>query len=405
MYDKGLKISTNKCKLQKRLTPNACRHWGLDNLNLRGSTDIILTCGELYYIQATVLTQACAHMELLKQVNPDNWKQNPELSTIYNALPNTLRCSTIKNNTQYRKKNPVNAQSGHTFAYISYNYPSNTKFIVIDLDYDNAVFAYSDIGIPPPTAIARNPQNGHCHYIYLLKKNIFYQTAKQQEIFFALAVEQALVRVLDGDRGFTGGLAKNVLSNAHEVFVTGVGEYDLHDLADYLDLEKIDHSDASAGNDDVYGRNSSTFDTVRHRAYRIAKKYTSDALYREVLNMCMDVNSSFSDPLGALEVAGIAKSITKFCKGKLFTGIYHERFKERQAKKGSKGGKKSKRKPVPTSERTTRPWEKLGISRSTYYKNKKCETNETKIENDKMPWKLMGISRSTYYRRLKNETR
>ncbi|MGP5495512.1 replication initiation protein [Psychrobacter celer] len=340
-------------------------------------------------------------MELLKQVNPDSWEQIPELATIYEALPNTLRCSTIKNNTQYRKKNPSNAQSGHTFAYISYNYPSNTKFIVIDLDYDNALFAYSDIGIPPPTAIARNPANGHCHYIYLLKTAIFYQTAKQQQIFFALAVEQALVRTLNGDRGFTGGLAKNVLSSAHEVFITGSGAYDLHALGDYLDLEKIDYSDASAGNDDVYGRNTSTFDTVRHRAYPLANKYSYDELYKEVLSMCMDVNSSFPDSLGALEVAGIAKSITRFCKGKLFTGIYHERFKERQAKKGSKGGKKSKRKPLSKSERTTKPWEELGISRSTYYRNKKRETNETKTKNSKEPWKLMGVSRSTYYRRLK----
>lgn len=340
-------------------------------------------------------------MELLKQVDPNQWEQIPELANIYKALPKSLRCSTIKNNTQYRKKNPSQAQSGHTFAYISYNYPSNTKFIVIDLDYDNALFAYSDIGIPPPTAIARNPANGHCHYIYLLKTGIYYQKASQKQIFYALAVEQALVRTLNGDRGFTGGLAKNVLSAAHEVFITGSGAYDLEDLANYLDLKKINHSDASAGNDDTYGRNTSAFDTVRHRAYPIAKKYSYEALYREVLSMCMDVNSSFPDPLNGLEVAGIAKSITRFCKKNLFTGIYHKRFIERQAKKGKNGGTKSKRLPVATSETTTRPWEELGISRSTYYKNKKSEKSETKRECLSTPWRSMGISRATYYRRLK----
>lgn len=340
-------------------------------------------------------------MERLRRVDPDNWGQTPELVAIYDALPNSLRCSTIKNNTQYRKKSLTNSQSGHTFAYVSYNYPSNTKFMVIDLDYDHAVFAYSDTGIPPPTAIARNPKNGHCHYIYLLKRGIYYQTAEQQEIFFALAVEQALVRVLGGDRGFTGGLAKNVLSSAHDVFITGAGEYELHDLAEYLDLEKINHGDASAGNDDAYGRNTTTFDTVRHRAYPLATKYSYDALYKEVLSMCIDVNSSFPDPLGALEVAGIAKSITNFCKGKLFTGIYHERFKKRQAKKGAIGGTKSKRPPVATSARSTEPWTELGISRSTYYKNKKSETSETKRESLSTPWESMGISRATYYRRLK----
>ena len=31
----------------------------------------------------------------------------------------------------------------------------------------------------------------------------------------------------------------------------------------------------------------------------------------------------------------------------------------------------SKRKPVPTSEATMKPWVKLGISRATYYNRKK----------------------------------
>lgn len=310
-------------------------------------------------------------MQHLQQVNTEQWQQIPQLTEIYNALPNSLRCSTKKNNTQYRQKNPNQAQSGHTFAYISYNYPSNTKFIVIDLDYDNALFAYYDNDLPPPTAIARNPVNGHCHYIYLLNKSIYYQTASQQQIFYALAVEQALVRALKGDRGFTGGLAKNVLNSAHDVFITGAGGYELHELSDYLDLKKIQLRDGSAGNDDEYGRNTTTFDTVRHRAYKIADKHDYNALYREVLAMCQEVNSSFSDSLNGLEVAGIAKSITRFCKSKLFTGVYHKRFIERQAEKGAKGGKVSKRKPVLTSDATIKPWVAIGISKATYYRRKK----------------------------------
>jgi hypothetical protein len=43
---------------------------------------------------------------------------------------------------------------------------------------------------------------------------------------------------------------------------------------------------------------------------------------------------------------------------------------EIQAAKGAKGGKVSKRKPVATSERTTKPWLELGISQSTYYRRK-----------------------------------
>ena len=46
-------------------------------------------------------------------------------------------------------------------------------------------------------------------------------------------------------------------------------------------------------------------------------------------------------------------------------------LKQWHAEKGRKGGQKSKRKPVATSEATTQPWKKLGISQSTYYRRKK----------------------------------
>ena len=47
-----------------------------------------------------------------------------------------------------------------------------------------------------------------------------------------------------------------------------------------------------------------------------------------------------------------------------------EKKSQWHAKKGSKGGKVSKRKAVESSERTLKPWEDLGISRPTYYRRK-----------------------------------
>jgi hypothetical protein len=41
---------------------------------------------------------------------------------------------------------------------------------------------------------------------------------------------------------------------------------------------------------------------------------------------------------------------------------------DRQKRKGSLGGKKSKRGAKANSERSTKPWEAMGISRATYYR-------------------------------------
>ena len=76
----------------------------------------------------------------------------------------------------------------------------------------------------------------------------------------------------------------------------------------------------------------------------------------------------FLEPLPYSEIKATAKSIAKYC-WKRDTYHYNE-FIYRQALKGSKGGKVSKRKPVPDSEQSLKPWEELGISRATYYRRK-----------------------------------
>lgn len=77
---------------------------------------------------------------------------------------------------------------------------------------------------------------------------------------------------------------------------------------------------------------------------------------------------TFPEPLSYSEIKATAKSIAKYCWNR--DGYHYHEFIHRQAIKGSKGGKVSKRKSVSTSARTLKPWEELGISRATYYRKK-----------------------------------
>ena len=76
----------------------------------------------------------------------------------------------------------------------------------------------------------------------------------------------------------------------------------------------------------------------------------------------------FSEPLPYSEIKATAKSIVKFFWKR--DGYHYNEFIYRQAIKGSKGGKVSKRKPVAIPEQSLKPWEDLGISRATYYRKK-----------------------------------
>lgn len=302
----------------------------------------------------------------IQRVDPRNWQQTAQLQELYDNLPRKIRCSTRKDSTIFRAKS--GQQSGHTFAYIGYNPPNTTRYIIIDLDYDNAIFAYYDNNAPIPQFIVKNPVNGHCHYIYQLKDPVtFYARSKSAPIRLLTATEQALTELLGGDKGFTGYLAKNALNPAHDTYITGSKPYTLNDLSSNLDLERIENPNEPLNAAD-YGRNSGTFNTVRVQAYKLASELDYTQLYSECLMLAEQHNSTFvGNMMSYNEVKSIAKSIANYCKSERF----QRDFSERQAKRGSKGGKVSKRKPVSTSERTTQPWLELGISRATYYNRKR----------------------------------
>ncbi|MGB5878350.1 MAG: replication initiation protein [Psychrobacter nivimaris] len=300
-------------------------------------------------------------MECIKRVDPQKWEEVPLLVELYQNLPTTLRCSTIKNSTLFRKK----TDRASAYAYVGYNPPNITRYIVLDLDYDNALFAYYDHNAPLPQFIIKNPDNGHCHYVYQLKDPVtFYGKSKSAPIRLLTATEQALTALLNADRGFTGYLAKNALNRNHETYITGTKPYTLTELSQQLDLEHIETPNEPM-NDHTYGRNSSTFDAVRVQAYKVSGKLSYTQLYNECLALAESHNAQYEKPMSYNEIKGIAKSIAGYCKSQ----AYIRSLSEVQAVRGAKGGKISKRKPVATSKRTTQPWLELGISRATYYRD------------------------------------
>ena len=101
----------------------------------------------------------------------------------------------------------------------------------------------------------------------------------------------------------------------------------------------------------------------------LESKSSYQAWFNAVLERVMKENEQFPEPLQYGEIKQISKSIAKW----VWQRFSIEGFSAWQAKQGAKGGAKSKRKPIPTSEATIKPWEAMGISQSTYYRRKKLE--------------------------------
>lgn len=84
----------------------------------------------------------------------------------------------------------------------------------------------------------------------------------------------------------------------------------------------------------------------------------------------MKENEQFPEPLQYAEIKQISKSIAKW----VWQRFSIEGKKEWHAKKGAKGGSKSKGGGRPS---LGEPWKELGISRATYFRRKNLK-NETK---------------------------
>jgi len=264
--------------------------------------------------------------------------------------------------------------------YIQFNQPHAMFWLGFDVDRIGAAIDWSDRNAPAPTLTITNPDNGHAHLLYALKTSI--RTAPDGRIKplkYAAAVENALRKKLDADTGYSGLICKNP-NHCHWKIAAWQPElYTLDWLADSLDLGTT--SDKTIVADYGLGRNCTLFDKTRDWAYRAIRQGWPE--YNQWSQACYErasaYNLKFSFPLAENEVKIIAKSIAKWTFNKFsaesfshYVAMTH--LPEIQAKRGRVGGSRSHgggRKISSTSERQLKPWIKLGISRTTYYKYKK----------------------------------
>lgn len=304
-------------------------------------------------------------MYLLQQVQ--DFENCEQIQALFSDLPKKPYCTDFKGFCHIRTK-----KQAIKHAYIQPNHPAVVRWLVFDLDCEQALFAFHDKNVPRPQLIIKNPKNGHAHYCYKLSEKVgLWSNSSQRAINYLNAVYNALRRKLGADMGYSGNLIKNPAHSNWQTYITGAKKsYTLGELAEYLDLTEPTTKPKSA-NDEHFGRNCSVFHTTRRQAYAIAHKHDYNTLFTAVLAIANEQNAKFDNPMTPNEVRHIAKSITKYCKSPRFTAISADWFSRLQAHRGRQGGKKSKRPPSPTSERTQKPWLALGISRATYYRRQK----------------------------------
>ena len=206
---------------------------------------------------------------------------------------------------------------------------------MFDIDRSDAYFAWSDANLPQPTWIAKNPKNCHAHIGYMLATPVCTtHRARQNVIEYLAKIEQAYGLALGADRSYSGLITKNPCHRTWENHIFDVEPYELNYLADFVELTelKTDLKEVSG-----LGRNCMMFDNVRFWAYEAIRAFISgsyDVWHREVLNVAINANGAFLEPLPYSEVKATAKSVSRWVWRN--HGKAYAKFIERQAMKGRK---------------------------------------------------------------------
>jgi hypothetical protein len=190
------------------------------------------------------------------------------------------------------------------------------KFIALDIDKPGAAYRWEDFGLPPPTYIVINPENGHCHYLYELNVPVYYTAAARRAPQKYLEnTDIALTNMLSADLRYVGKFTKNPL---HPFWLTIYHNirYDLEDFKEW-GVDLTGHKRKLLNLDDLEGRNSTLFNTLRQRAYIEVKKYTSlEGFQGFVDDEALSINRIFVDclkgVLPAKEVLSTARSVGKW---------------------------------------------------------------------------------------------
>ena len=253
------------------------------------------------------------------------------ISDFMKVLPKKPYCTNILGVTNIRPKRTAIDKK-----YIQVNQPSIDYYLVFDLDYEYSALAWSEMNLPAPTWVSKNPVNGHCHIVYALSAGVCTSSmARRAPLKYLAAIQSAYTEKLKADRSYARLLTKNPLHDAWQTTWWTDEKYTLDYLADFVDLTghplrgKESHG---------LGRNCELFENVAHWAYKEVRQYWSPEYNSKWQNAVVSyteaLNAQFIVPLPYSEVKSISKSIANF----VIRHFSPEKFRESQAIKGRKGG-------------------------------------------------------------------
>lgn len=250
-------------------------------------------------------------------------------SLVYSQAPDRPYCANTKSGGRIRPQSEALSSP-----FVQLNPPAHQAWLILDIDREKASWAWEKANLPVPTFVAANPKNGHAQIGYALTAPVCTtKVARLDPLRYLAAIDYAYVLKIGGDFSFSGPLVKNPLHPHWQLWEpANAPRYELGYLAEFVELPKRLPPRPSG-----IGRNCDLFEQLRKWAYSAVRNYWrpggEDAWQDAVRRQAESINT-FVKPLGASEVAGIARSTARY----VWRRFTPSSFREIQAERGRLGG-------------------------------------------------------------------
>lgn len=235
------------------------------------------------------------------------------LSLVIERVPSFTLCTDTFSDGVYRRTK----QSALLKRHIQLQSQNTRQVLLFDLDLEHSFDQWDQVGLPVPTWICLNPQDGHAHYGYALDVPITgYRKTPTSATAWYEAVYAAMNRTLCADPAYNQSLTKNPLHPHWHTYLHDV-KYSLGELAEYLDPKQLAHLKLTPLPESINGRNDELFNRLRkqemkqwHLLARASESKAMATVEAEAVDLAQRLFPQ--NPLPLAEIKQVARSVGRW---------------------------------------------------------------------------------------------
>lgn len=216
-----------------------------------------------------------ATVEQTAKAGEQYYQADTALSRLLAEAPYLPRCSDNKTAALVRPR-----EYAVRYPYMQVNRSNMVSWLVFDLDHSNPLI-WEDENLPAPNFVVTNRKNGHAHLFYAIVPVCTSDNARSKPIQYMKAVYEAMAARLDADPAYSGPVAKTPGHAWWSTWEIHGNEYELGELADYVDLVVKPFWSTNPDLDAVsHSRHCLLFEELRFYAYSIVNREREQGTYR-----------------------------------------------------------------------------------------------------------------------------